>query len=1547
MSLFDVFTDLHVKQNIERMFSDVDVEKVVANKHDNTVKLVLLSKHLISYRDINGIKEALSEQYFKKMGKELTVDIKYSLSDMYNPETIWNMNKQGILEELKSISRLNNIFLDNSEISFCEDNGSYAMVIGSEDCSLNREIAKSITKFLREVFTERFSYELDIRFDWKEAKKKKEAPEEEIFYERAHKEKKEEDNALSGNREHKKSGTDNQHRKSENEETSDKNIKNTTEQKSREEQNKAPGKDVNKENNNDNTLRENHKEITKSDSGFTKKQGAYAPKSKFVRTKYEDDPSIFYGKPFDSKDTVVTKLADLEESFSEYVVYGKILRVEEPKLTRKGDRYILSFSFTDFTDSVYAKLFPLVEDLNELLKYIAPGKCIKMKAVPRTDKFDNELEMSDIYGIKQIPDIAAQRQDKSTEKRIELHAHTTYSDMDAVIDPGVLVQTAFDFGHKGVAITDHGVVQGFTVAYHYLRDKLEKNKDPEIAERGKNFKILYGCEIYLVNDIKETVTDPNDKTIDSETVVFDIETTGVNKNSDMIIEIGAVKLKDNKIVDRFSRFVNPGIPIPAEISTLTHINDDMVRDADKIEVVLKDFLDFAGDSVIVAHNAPFDTGFVKRFARELGLKFTPTIVDTVGLAQSLLGNLKNYKLDTVADELKVSLENHHRAVDDAECTALIYQKLCEILRNKGLITLYDVKENLRPTVDAIRRMHPYHCIVLIKNETGRVNLYKMISKSHLEYFQRQPKIPKSMLKEHREGLIIGSACEAGELFRGILNNAPQDEIADLCDFYDYYEIQPIGNNRFLIEDEKYPEIQNEDDLRELNEKIVELGVKYNKPVCATCDSHFLNPEDEVYRRVIMHSKGFKDADNQAPLYFRTTEEMLAEFEYLGSKKCKEVVIENPNRIFDMIEKISPVRPDKCPPVIENSEEMLTKICHDKAHSMYGDELPLPVSTRLEKELSSIIKNGYSVMYIIAQKLVWKSNEDGYLVGSRGSVGSSFVATMAGISEINPLPAHYYCKKCHYSDFDSDIVKEYQKNAVCGFDLPDAVCPVCGEKLVKDGCDIPFETFLGFNCDKEPDIDLNFSGEYQSKAHDYTEVIFGKGQTFKAGTVGAVQDKTAYGFAMKYDEDHGVVHRRAERERMSMGCVGVRRSTGQHPGGIVVLPVGEDIDTFTPVQHPANDMTSNIITTHFDYHSIDHNLLKLDILGHDDPTMIKRLEELTGIDAKTIPMDDKKVISLFHSTEAMGIKPEDLNGIDLGSLGLPELGTDNAMNMLRETKPDCFSDMVRISGLSHGTDVYANNAQDLIKSGTCNLKQAICTRDDIMLYLINKNVEAGHAFKIMESVRKGKGLTEEQEAEMREHDVPDWYIGSCKKIKYMFPKAHAAAYIMMAFRVAWFKVYYPLAYYAAYFGIRAAAFDYELMCLGKETLLKNMNEIKHAIDNHTAKAKDETTYMNMKSVLEMYARGYEFAKIDIFKAKAHAFQIVDGKVMPSFDSIQGLGETASDLMYEGCKGGPFTSKENFKARTKAPQKAVDTMARLGMLGDIPETDQISLTDLFGI
>ncbi len=1542
MNLFEVFNDLETKTNIHRTFEDVEVSKVKASTSSGTVNICLSSTHLIEFRDLSEMEKNVNSYFKKRFGNTARLLVNYSLSKQYTPEAVWNMGKRSLTEEISKNSVLERALLDSSKIYFKDSN---TIMIECPDTFINRELSKDVADFFKTVYKDRFSFDIDVLFTFTECEEEEPAEEYETFYDTynpgTHSSEARKEAADKEKKERKKKEIKAaEEAKAENNENADSTASEVSSAKASDDPSLNKSDDKAKDNGN--------KEPDKQRDKKEFKKGDYKFQSKFIRKKLEDDPDIFYGAAFDSPDLEVTPICDITEGFKDVIIAGKILKFYDPVQMRGRESFIVKFSVTDFGDTICCKLFLDKDDLAEMKPLLSEGKCIKLKGLPKYDTFEKEVTVSSIYGIKNIPDFTKKRKDLSTEKRVELHAHTMMSDMDAVIDPGVLVQTAFDWGHKAVAITDHGVVQGFTDAYHHYKDKkMCGSKDPEVSERAKNFKIIYGCEIYLVNDAKDIVKNDMGQTFDAPTVVFDIETTGTSHANDRIIEIGAVKLVNNEITDRFSTFVNPCVPIPAEIVTLTHITDDMVKDSETIETILPKFLEFCEGCTIVAHNASFDTGFIKRDAEAQGFTYKPTIVDTVGISQGLLVGIKNFKLDTVANELGVSLENHHRAVDDAECTAHIYKRLVEIMKGKGWETLAKAKEMLRPSDEAIRKMHAFHCIVLCKNEQGRRNLYKLISASHLRFFQRTPKIPKSMLLEYREGLIIGSACEAGELFRAIVEGASAEEIAALCDFYDYYEIQPIGNNRFMIEDENYPDVNDDDDLKRLNERIVELGEEFNKPVVATCDCHFLNPEDEVYRRLIMNSKGFKDADRQAPLFFRTTEEMMEEFSYLGLKKCHEVVIDNPNLIADSIENISPVRPDKCPPVIPNSEETLTKICHDKAHSMYGEKLPEIVEKRLETELTSIIKNGYSVMYIIAQKLVWKSNEDGYLVGSRGSVGSSFVATMAGITEVNPLPAHYYCKHCQYSDFDSEEVKAFQKEAVCGFDMPDKICPVCGNPLTKDGADIPFETFLGFNCDKEPDIDLNFSGEYQSKAHEYVEVIFGKGQTFKAGTVGTVAEKTAYGYALKYDEEHGLTHRRPELERISAGCVGVRRTTGQHPGGIIVLPVGEDIDTFTPVQHPANDMTTNIITTHFDYHSIDHNLLKLDILGHDDPTMIKRLEELTGIDAKTIPMDDKKVISLFHGTEGLGIKPEDIGGIDMGSLGLPELGTDNAMNMLRETKPDCFSDMVRISGLSHGTDVYANNAQVLIQNGTCNLKQAICTRDDIMLYLINKGLEPGHAFKIMESVRKGKGLTEEWEAEMKEHDVPDWYIWSCKKIQYMFPKAHACAYIMMAFRVAWFKVYYPLAYYAAYFGIRAAAFDYELMCLGKEALQKNMAEVKHRIDTHTASAKDETTYMNMKSVLEMYARGYDFMPIDIFKAKPHAFQVIDDKIMPSFDAINGLGEKASDQLYEAVKGGPFTSREDIKNRAHITQSAVDTMARLGMLGDLPETDQISLSDLFNL
>ena len=1125
---------------------------------------------------------------------------------------------------------------------------------------------------------------------------------------------------------------------------------------------------------------------------------------------------------------------------------------------------------------------------------------------------------------RNIPETAY---DNSLEKRVELHCHTKMSDMDGVSEVKDIIKRAKKWGMPAIAVTDHGCVQSFPDANHAL-------------DKGDTFKVLYGVEGYLVDDLKQLVERPRGQKFSSNYVVFDIETTGFSPSKDRIIEIGAVKVTDGKITEKFSTFVNPQIPIPFEIEKLTGITDSMVLDAEDITAVLPKFLEFCSDAVLVAHNASFDVNFITKNAERMGIAIEPTVLDTVTLARQLLPNLGRYKLDTVAKALGISLANHHRAVDDAGATAEIFAAFVEMLRKMGIEDLNQLNDSSQVSAETIRKLPTYHIIILAKNDVGRINLYKLVSMSHLTYFARRPRIPKSQLEKYREGLIIGSACEAGELFQAVLREASETDLAKIVDFYDYLEVQPLGNNAFMLRDEKST-VKSREDLINLNKKIIQLGDRYGKPVCATCDVHFLDPQDEVYRRIILAGQGFKDSDEQAPLYLRTTEEMLKEFDYLEPNKAEEIVITNTRKIADMCEPIAPVRPDKCPPVIPNSDETLRKICYDRAHEIYGEDLPSIVVERLERELNSIISNGFAVMYIIAQKLVWKSNEDGYLVGSRGSVGSSLVATMAGITEVNPLSPHYYCPHCHYSDFTSDEVKRFSGMAGC--DMPDKDCPVCGKPLKKEGFDIPFETFLGFKGDKEPDIDLNFSGEYQSKAHDYTEVIFGKGQTFRAGTIGTLADKTAYGYVKKYYEERGTRKRNCEINRIVQGCVGVRRTTGQHPGGIIVLPLGEEINSFTPVQHPANDMTTMTVTTHFDYHSIDHNLLKLDILGHDDPTMIRMLQDLTGLDpVKDIPLDSKEVMSLFQNTSALKITPEDIGGCKLGALGIPEFGTDFAMQMLIDAQPKYFSDLVRISGLSHGTDVWLGNAQTLIQEGKATIQTAICTRDDIMIYLIQMGLEEGLSFTIMESVRKGKGLKPEWEEEMTKHGVPDWYIWSCKKIKYMFPKAHAAAYVMMAWRIAYCKVFYPLAYYAAFFSIRASGFSYELMCQGREKLEVHLADYKKRSD--TLSKKEQDTLRDMRIVQEMYARGFEFTPIDIYKAKARHFQIVDGKLMPSLSSIDGLGEKAAEGIVDAAKDGPFLSKEDFRNRSKVSKTVCDLMSELHILGDLPENNQLSLFDL---
>ena len=1242
-------------------------------------------------------------------------------------------------------------------------------------------------------------------------------------------------------------------------------------------------------------------------------------KEKYIKKRLPQDPTVFYGRNFEGDETPISEIIGDHE---EVVVRGMVCDVETREI--KNEKSIVSFAVTDFNDTISATIFSKNERLPELLSHLKKGIFVRVRALAAMDSYAREVTLSSIVGIKVIQDYRTLRMDHSPVKRVELHCHTTMSDMDGVAECKDLLKTAMRWGHTAMAITDHGVVQAFTDANH--------------ATEGKDFKVIYGCEGYLVDDTKQMVTDSKGQSLDHPYVVFDIETTGFSAEHDAIIEIGAVKVEGGKITDHFSEFVNPERPIPFEIEKLTSINDEMVQDAETIREILPRFMAFCEGCMLVAHNADFDTGFIRHNCAVLGLPYDYTYLDTMTIARSFLPDLKNYKLDTVTEAMGCTLQHHHRAVDDAAATADIFVRFLERFAAEEIRDVDTLNAMSHVSASGIKKMRAFHIIILAKNEIGRINLYRLISMSHLDYYQRVPRIPRSKLEEFREGLILGSACEAGELFRAVTEERSAEEIARIVRFYDYLEIQPIGNNAFMIRDPK-SKVTNEEDLRELNRKIVRLGEEFDKPVCATCDVHFLNPEDEVYRRIIMHNKGFSDADLQPPLFLRTTEEMLAEFQYLGPEKAEEVVVTNTNLIADMVDYISPVRPDKCPPVIEDSDKTLRDICYRRAHELYGDDLPEIVTERLERELNSIIGNGFAVMYIIAQKLVWKSVADGYLVGSRGSVGSSFVAYMAGITEVNSLQAHYLCPNCHYVDFDSDYVKSFSGRSGC--DMEDKVCPVCGQPLNKEGHDIPFETFLGFKGNKEPDIDLNFSGDYQSKAHAYTEVIFGKGKTFKAGTVGTLADKTAYGYAMHYYEEHGQQKRSCEIKRISEGCVGVRRTTGQHPGGIIVLPHGEEIHTFTPVQHPANDQTSRIITTHFDYHSIDHNLLKLDILGHDDPTMIRMLEDLTGMDATTIRMDDPEVLSLFLGLDALGITPEDIGGTELGSLGVPEFGTEFAMQMLKDTKPTAFSDLVRIAGLAHGTDVWKGNAETLIKEGKAVISTAICTRDDIMIYLIGKGIESEQSFKIMESVRKGKGLTPEWEKLMVEHDVPDWYIWSCKKIKYMFPKAHAVAYVMMGMRIAWFKVHMPLAYYAAFFTIRATSFDYRLMCQGKEEIDRNIRMYK-GIRKPTQKEKD--VLKDMKVVQEFYARGFEFSRIDLYRSDAIKFQIDEGRLLPPFSVIGGMGGVAAEALAAAAGDGPFISKDDIRQRAKVSNSVLDEMGDLGLLGDLPESNQLSIFDL---
>lgn len=1239
-------------------------------------------------------------------------------------------------------------------------------------------------------------------------------------------------------------------------------------------------------------------------------------------TESEDTPLIL-GNSLNITEPLVT-VESLGADDGKVSLDGEVIFMEDREL--KSGKTLLSFDLYDGTSTMTCKAFLNKDISKKVIKRIKNAKGIKIAGTAQMDSFSNELTVMANTIIESTGVKKETRQDNSEVKRVELHMHTQMSQMDAMTSAKDLIKRAMKWGMKSIAITDHGVVQSFPEAH-----KLLGYDNPDM-------KVIYGVEAYLAPDQNAIVTNAKGQDIDTTYCVLDLETTGFSAKTEKITEVGIMKVQNGEVIDEFSCFVNPEKHIPQRVTEVTNITDDMVKDAKTIDQVFPEILEFIKGSVLVAHNAPFDMGFLKQNAKVLGYEFDYTYLDTLSLAKDLFPDYKKYKLGKIAENLGIKVEVAHRALDDVDTTVKVFKVMLDMLKERGAKTIDDIDQvssTEESKKDAYKKLKTYHAIILAKNYVGLRNLYKLVSLSHLHYFYRKPRILKSLYQKYSEGLILGSACEAGEIYQAIELGKTDEEIEEIANDYDYLEIQPIGNNQFLIRNEI---VRDEEALRDINRKIVALGEKLNKPVVATCDVHFMDPQDEIYRRILEAGQGYDDADNQAPLYLRTTEEMLQEFSYLGEEKAYEVVVTNTNKISDMCEQISPISPEKCPPHIPGCEEDIKNIAYEKAHELYGDPLPEIVQSRLDKELNSIISNGYSVMYIIAQKLVWKSNDDGYIVGSRGSVGSSLAAFMTGITEVNSLQPHYRCANCKYSDFTDYGVAN-------GYDLPDKDCPKCGQKLVKDGMDIPFETFLGFNGDKEPDIDLNFSGEYQAKAHKYTEVIFGKGTTFKAGTVGTVAEKTAFGYVRGYFEDRGIPVNKAEMQRLSTGCTGIKRTTGQHPGGIIVVPKGREIYEFTPVQHPADDPNSDIVTTHFDYHSIDGNLLKLDILGHDDPTVIRMLQDLTGIAPQDIPLDDKETMSIFNSTDALGVTPEQINS-KVGTYGIPEYGTKFARGMLLDTRPTTFDELIRLSGLSHGTDVWLGNAQTLIEQGVVTLQEAICCRDDIMIYLIKKGLPPDKAFKIMETVRKGKALKDPEKWEgfknlMKEHDVPDWYIKSCEKIKYMFPKAHAAAYVTNAFRIAWFKVHIPLAYYAAYYSIRAKAFDAQWMIFGKEKAKNKMKEIEIKNQKKEATKAELDMYDDLEIVLEMYERGFSFLPVDLYASDATKFKIEDDKLRPPLNSIPGFGTVAAQGIMSARKDGKFMSIDDLKIRAKIGNSGADLLKEFGCLKGMSQSNQMSL------